>query len=141
MKLIVHELKAAGLSQTVVAPRNMILSAIRPHIYRHNLPTGTLAIEVRDALNTLIATSESITISTIGTKAFFHGYVRFLVDAYLKKGQSYSLKLVGTGYSFSEPAYVGWCNGYDLGKYDSTTVPADIYQSPLDLEIWERTEK
>jgi hypothetical protein len=54
----------------------------------------------------------------------------------LKKGQSYSLKLVGTGYSFSEPAYVGWCNGYDLGKYDSTTVPADIYQSPLDLEIW-----
>ncbi len=142
MKLIVHELEAAGISQEVTATANVIVRAIRPHIYRHNMPAGKLKIEIYDSGNTLISTSESLDISNIGSADFFHGYVRFYVDAYLSKDQTYTFELVGhDGYSFSESSYIGWCNGFDLAKYPASTTPANKFSYPLDFEVWELTSK
>lgn len=139
MTLIVQELQASALTQVVTPDQNTIVEAIRPHIYRHHFATGTLQIQIKDNTNTVIATSEKINIADIGTMQFFHGYVRFYINAYLTAGQAYTICLTAQdGYSFAESAYCGWCNGFDLGKYPATSIPASAVQSPLDLEIWER---
>jgi hypothetical protein len=142
MKLIIHELQSDALEQVVTPDKNTIVSAIRPRLYRHNFATGSLKVQIKDDTDTVIAESAAVNISDIGTAAFFHGYVRFYVDAYLKKNQTYTVCLVSAdGYSFDESAYCGWVNGYDLGKYATATPPADAYAYPLDLEIWERKVK
>lgn len=142
MTLIIHELKAAGLTQTVTPERNTIVTAIRPHIYRHLAPTGSLKLELYDDSDVLVAESENVEIPDIGTMDYFHGYVRFYINAYLKKDVEYTIKLVGEdGYTFNESAFCGWANGFDLAKYPITTTPTNSMQYPLDLEIWERTEK
>ena len=142
MKIIVHELMSDGLQQELTPERNMIVEAIRPRLYRHNFATGSLKMQVIDGSNAVVAESETIQIADIGSAAFFHGHVRFQLNAGLKKGQPYSFKLIGfNGYGFSETAYIGWCNGYDLGKYEASYSPASTLTYPLDIEIWERTSK
>jgi hypothetical protein len=142
MKLVVQELSTGGIDQIVTPEKNTIVEAIRPHLYRHNFPTGSLKLQIIDATSTVIAESETINISIIALADFFHGYVRFFVNAYLEKDQPYTIRLLGIGgYVFDESAYCGWCNGFDLEKYPMDAVPANTFRYPFDLEIWERTVK
>jgi hypothetical protein len=142
MKFVVQELMSSAIEQDFTPSNNTIVEAIRPHIYRHNMPSGSLQLAIYDSSNTLIATSDTVSISAIGILAFYHGYIRFDINAYLQEGQLYKMKLSSSGgYSFSESAYCGWVNGLDLGKYPPSSVPADSWHYPLDYEIWERTAK
>lgn len=137
MKLVVHELTASGIIQELTPDKNLILAAVRPHIYRHNWPTGSLKVQVLNASDDVIAESEEISISNIGSQNFFHGYVRFLVSVGLQKDETYKFKLVGTnGYAFSESAYCGACNDFDLRKYSPNYSPAEGLRAPIDLEVW-----
>jgi hypothetical protein len=139
VKLCVHELTGSGLTQELIADRNVNVVAIRPHIYKHNAPAGTLKVKILDASDVEIAESDAVTITNISGQPFYHGYVRFYINAYLKRDETYKIKLVGEGgYSFNESAYVGWCNDYDSAKYDTDYVVAHAVVRPLDLEIWER---
>jgi len=142
MKLMVSELTASNIDQVVTPEKNTIVEAIRPHLYRHNMPTGSLKLQIRTAADALVAESEVINISDIGSLSYFHGYIRFYINAYLQKNVPYTIRLIGQGgYTFTESAYIGWCGGFDLGKYPVPTVIAESFNQPLDLEIWERTEK
>ncbi len=142
MKLIVHELEASPLNQVIVPSRYTIVEAVRPHLVLYNNPTGTLTLSILDDTALVIATSAVVNIADIATLAYFHGYVKFDINAYLAKDREYTLRLSGSGgYSFSESAYVGWVNGHDLAKYPTITVPAGHFHYPLDYEVWERTAK
>lgn len=142
MKLIIHELKASGLSQALIPDKNMMLEAVRPHIYRHNWPTGSLKIQVLDSEDNVLSESETVSIEDIGSENFFHGYVRFLVNLGLQKDQTYKFKVVGDdGYSFEESAFIGVCNDYDLRKYDAVNSPSGTLYAPFDLEVWTRSAR
>lgn len=142
MKLVVYELTESGITQELTVARNTIVESVRPHIYRHNFATGSLKIQIIDSEDDVIAESESVDIADIlgpDEEDFFHGYVRFDINAGLKKDETYKFKLVGEGgYTFDEAAYIGWCNGFDLGKYDESYVVDHRVLNALDLEIWER---
>lgn len=141
MKLVVHEL-VGSLDQEMRPRKNTIVEAIRPHIYRHAFAAGSLKLQILDDSSAVIAESENVAIANIGSAQFFHGYVRFYVNAYLKKGETYTVRLIGEdGYAFSESAYCGWVNGYDLGKYPALITPDSHFNYPLDFEVWERTVK
>lgn len=140
MKLVVHELQSS-LTQKVVPTRDVFVAAIRPHIYRHNFASGSLKVQVTDDSDVLIIESDELQIEDIGTEDYFHGYVSFLVNVGLQKDVTYKIKLVGTGYTFSESDYIGWCNGFDLGKYEATYDPVALVRYPFDYEIWERKSK
>lgn len=143
MKLVVHELKAEGLHQVLRSDKRVIVEAVRPHLYRHNVPAGSVRMQIYSGED-LVAESNAVDISTIGSLAYFHGYVTFYINAYLDKDVDYTFSLYSDGidgYTFSEPAYVGWCVGFDLGHYDATYVMASNLDSPLDLEIWSRSER
>ena len=142
MTLVVYELEAAGLTQEVTPSKNTIVEAVRPHIMIHDCDTGSLSIEIYDSGDSLIATSNSVDISSISSAAYYHGYVRFNINAYLAKNETYSLKLVGAGgYSFSPASYAGWVNGYDLAKYPLAYTPGSSLSFPFDYEIWARSPK
>jgi hypothetical protein len=143
VKLIVHELQDEGLTQTLVPDKRINVVAMRPHLYRHQWPDGSLKVQIKQGA-TLIAESEAQPISEIGTEDYFHGYVRFYVNAILEKDVEYSFILIsddGDPYEFSEPAYIGWCNGFDLLKYEATYDPSLPSSYPLDMEIWSRKFK
>lgn len=139
MKLLIQEHIATNLTQNLTRTEPAIVEAIRPHIYRHNFPAGTVKVQIHDNLSVLIAESNTVNISAMGTMAYFHGYVKFDINAHLKKNVAYTVSLVSAGYVFNEASYIGWVNGHDLAKYPITGVPASSYNYPLDLEIWERT--
>jgi hypothetical protein len=141
MKLAVQELDTS-LEQDVTPSRNTIVVAIRPHLYRHNFASGGLKLQILDESDTLVSESGEIQIEDIGTSDFFHGYVRFYINAYLERDTKYTVKMLPTGsYSFDESAYIGWANSFDLAKYSPTTLPFNVAEYPLDLEIWHRKEK
>jgi hypothetical protein len=142
VKIHLHELEASGLVQALVPEKNLMLEAVRPHLYRHNWPTGSLKVQVLDSDDNVLAESASVDIEDIGSQNFFHGYVRFLVNVGLVKDETYKFKIVGEdGYSFDESAYIGVCTDYDLRKYEPQETPAGGIYAPLDLELWVRSTR
>lgn len=138
MNLYVHDLVTV-LSQEITTPdRHTHLEAIRPHIYKHLAPSGSFKIQVLDANSNLVAESSTLTAADISASNYFHGYVKFPVKCTLSANTNYFIQLAATGYTFSGSAFIGWCNDYDLRKYDSVL---DGVSSPLDMEIWEYKTK
>lgn len=139
MKIIVHELKTT-LYQTVIPEENTFVEAIRPHIYKHGSPAGALKVQVQDANGYLIAESNTVNIVDLSASAYFHGHITFDINVGLRAGETYRIALVPTiGYSFSESAYIGVCNSYDLSGYTQDYVSSSgNFSAPLDIQIWRR---
>lgn len=138
MKLLVHELQDE-VYQTITPSRNEIVEAIRPHLYKHNFPSGSVVVEVHDNIGCLIAQSDSINIADISDANFYHGYIRFYIKAYLKAGTTYRVVIKAQGgYTFSESAYLGVCNSFDFATYPASYEPSLGVNSPLDIQVWTR---
>jgi hypothetical protein len=136
MILQVHELETE-LKQKFRAVDNVNMYGVRLHLYRHLLPVGSLFVELRNSNNVLIKTSEVIDIADIPqTEDYFHGYIRFLISHPLREGLEYFLALKSTGYSFSESAFIGWCNDFDLRRVRSNYAPNAGISAPLGFELW-----
>lgn len=143
MKLIVFELQDDNIKQQIKVNENDLqVGAIRPHIYRHRAPAGTISMQVQDVNGGIIATSNALTISTLGTLDFFHGQIRFDIEASLNANTVYNIAMRSSGYSFAEAAYVGWCNDYDLQKnernFELDFSNGGDFDAALLMEVWER---
>lgn len=142
MRLFVKELDTTTTQQKItVGDENLYLYAIRPHLYRHNHPSGSLKLQILDASQVLLKESETLAISLLDIPAatnldFFHGYIRFLVSYGLAANTDYYIRLVGSGYSYSDSAFVGWCNDFDLRKVTADYTPSTGLSAALDMEFW-----
>lgn len=141
MKLIVHEI-LTSVSQALTPNKTKQVSVVRPHLYIHNKPVGTLKVTISQEDGTLIGQSTEIDIQSMTTLPYFHGYIRFDVSAHLKRDVKYVFSVVaGGGYSFSENGYVGVCNDFDLRKYDLSAPITHPKYAPLDVEVWSLSYK
>ncbi len=141
MTLLVSEI-STSVFQAVKPNSNKRLAAIRPHLYVRNIPAGTIKVQVCTEDGTLIVESSAVNFSTITSSNEYHGYVTFYVSAYLKKDVTYKIYVVcGGGYTFSESAYCGVCNDYDLRKYPVESEIVHPMLAPLDFEFWTYSEK
>lgn len=140
MNLVVEEL-LTYLEQKITTPdRPVQLRYLRPHLLKYLNPAGSLTVQLRDATNSVVlATSDSVTIQSLhdATGPYFHGYVRFSLNAGLLPLTNYWLRLVPSGYSFSEAAYIAWCKDFDLRKFDADYSPNLGVNSAFDFEPWE----
>lgn len=132
MKLLMEDLDTS-LTQKFKATKNGDIYAIRPHIYVAGNPAGSLYVSLLDVNQKTIATSAAVTIASITSAAYFHGYVRFLVSAQVKKDQYYYVKLHSSGYTLGA-SFVALCKDFDLQKYDRAT--AQAWESAYDIEFW-----
>ena len=138
MKIIEHELFNT-LSQEFTATKNHDIVAVRPKIYVHNSPAGSLKVQRQDQNGLVIDESNSVAINTISTEPFFHGYVRFDMLTPVKEGEIFKLALVGDGgYSFSQGSFIGWLTDWDLRKYTATYFNPIGVRAPFDVEFWEK---
>jgi hypothetical protein len=141
MRLVVHEL-VTELSQTLKPSKHTNVCAIRPHLYIHNAPSGSLKVQIKTSDGVLISESEELVITEITDAVYFHGYVRFDIKAFLMRDIEYQVCVVGAdGYSFSESAYCGVCNDYDLKKYEAEYEQSAGLSAPLDIEVWALSSK
>lgn len=139
MKLIVNELKNE-IYQIIKTDRNTQVEAVRINLYKHNNPAGFFTVEIHNNNGELIAASDdTFSSSEISSSSFFHGLVRFNINAQLMKNVSYRIVLKASGYAFSDSAYVGWCSSFDLPIYANEYEQTGAFQAPLSLEVWERT--
>lgn len=138
MKLVVHELVNTLYQEITVGAKSIRLHAVRPHLYRHLSPAGSVAVQIWDTNGRIVAASDAVSIASIGSGNYWHGCHRFLVTAQLKENTVYRVALVASGgYSFAEAAYAGWCNEYDMPKGTASYSPSTGLSAPLDLELWE----
>lgn len=142
MHLVVYELTATPVIQEIeVGDRSIYVESFRPHLYKHLNPAGSMYIELRNLADVVLATSETVLISDVhnATGPYFHGVVRFGIDASLQANTKYRVALIGSGgYTFSESAYIGWCGGFDLKIVPNSYTPISTADEGLILEIWER---
>jgi hypothetical protein len=142
MTLLVSEINGSSVYQAIRPDSNKFVGAIRPHLYIHNIPSGTLKVQIKTSDGELIAESNARNISAITSSPEYHGYVTFYLQASLRSGVDYLVYIVaGGGYSFSESAYVGVCNDFDLRKYEPIATIIHPIFSPLDLEVWTYSNK
>jgi len=139
LKIQVEELDTT-LSQSFTLTNGMSLTAVRPYIYKHLNPSGSLLLEVKSGATVL--TSKTILISEIITNVasnYFHGFYTFTLDneIFLTPG-TYTIDITGSGgYTFSELAFIGWVRDYNdlIYSVDNDTTSKDI-QKPLTFQLW-----
>lgn len=146
--LIVHEC-SPEVYQEITPSKNILLGAIRPHLYFHNVPSGTIQVRITDENGYQISATSSQNISDlidaveveVGANAYIHSYVRFDIETPLMKDRTYRIYVTcGGGYMFMESAYVGVCKDWDNRKTDvDYSVTYDL-NAPLDFELWERVK-
>lgn len=145
-RVLVSECKPT-VYQPIKADSNMYVVALRPHLMIFGNPTGTVKVQIQDGNGYVVAESSTMTVTEIKTLAeitqdYFHGYIRFYINASLINDVSYRLAVVcGGGYSFSESAYIGVALDWDNTKINTAYTPSNSFQCPLDFEIWERKTK
>lgn len=140
MKLIVEDLSSGIVEQKFTTgdfPVNLV--AVRPHMYKHLAPAGSIVMQLRDASGSLLKSSDALTIASITAASgnYFHGLIKFDLKAGLLPNTTYRFRMTTTGYTHSESAYIGWCRDFDLGRYDATYTSDTGLNAPLGLEIWE----
>lgn len=131
----------ATLTQSMTASKAQSIEAVRLHIYKHNSPAGSLIVKIKDSNGGVLATSNTVTISSISSAAFFHGYIRFDLNHSFLASDAFNLELSSSGYTFAESAYIGWVKDMsdnDYRKYSTGYTPNIGFVSPLDCEFWER---
>lgn len=137
--LVVIECDPDTVYQQIVADKNMFVVALRPHLYIHGSPAGSVKVQVLDTNNRVVAESATQTITSLKTESYAHGYIKFDINASLRKGTSYRLAVVcGGGYTFSESNYIGVCLDWDSPKVECSYSPNTGFNAALDFEIWER---
>ncbi len=140
MKLFVEEVRTSLYQTITVGSKPLQLAAIRPHLMRWLAPAGSLTVQIWDGNRNLVETSPSMTIASLGSGNYWHGYQRFYMNSFLRAGTVYRIAVVASGYTFSESAYFGWVNAYDLRKAPSTFTPNAGANAEFDLELWESKE-
>jgi hypothetical protein len=144
MKLVVSELTSNlgnALFQPVRVTETLNLVAVRPKLYLHNHPTGSVKVSVCDTSGEVLHASEIIDVSAITDASYFHGHVRFYIEGSLLKDQQYWIKIEATGYTFSEDSYIGVCHDFDFNTYPLNYDPSSDQNKPLDIQFWQRTNK
>lgn len=141
MKLIVHELDSPIVQEITVGSKAMQIEAVRPWVYKHNTASGGIKMRIKSTLDVVLFESEEILISdiTAATGNYFHGPVRFYIDAALQANTNYKVEMISTGaYTFSESSYVGWCNGFDLKFIANDYTPSGPLEDALLIEFWSK---
>lgn len=142
MKLIVRPIE--NFVEQILTPtkENSMVGAVRPHLYIHNCPGVPLQVRILSLRGSLIAESDVIDTSEITAAPFYHGYVRFLIEANLKKGTKYRFQVAALSpYTFDSDSYVGVANDYDLRKYQPNPADPPSMLAPLDIEVWTFSKK
>jgi hypothetical protein len=137
MTLVIHEL-VTTLTQSVTKDYAEDVGAIRLYLIKYAAPAGSLYVEIQTSGGSLLVTSDTVTITDISAVAHFHGYVRFTFPTSYKLAAdtTYKIVLKSTGYTFSELAYVGWCNAYEFAFVDADYSPSTGLNAPLLLEMY-----
>ncbi len=139
MRLIVYELLTSRTQELTTDGIKQVY-AVRPHLYRKASPAGTIKVQIKTMADVLVAESDAVSIASLGSGTYWHGYRRFVVSASLAANTEYKFVVVTSGYTFGESAYVAWVSGLDLGNYATGYVVTDDFHSPLDLEVWTRKQ-
>jgi len=138
MTLIVEELLTTLTLEVTTDAKVKQVYAVRPHMYRHGSPAGSVYVEIRTTADAVVATSDTRAITSIGTGTYWHGKSRFVVSAHLAPNTTYKVVLIASGYTFAEAAYLGWANSFDLASLEATYTPAVGFSAPLAVEMWTR---
>ena len=137
MILVLHEHLAtpALYQEFTVGAKNLQVTNIGVHLYRHGAPAGTVAVLVHPAGGgTPLVTSPSLSLASIGgPETYWHGYQRFSTPVMLKKNTTYRVSLSTASYSFSESAYIGWVDDRTWSKVSPLYSPG-LYA--LDFELF-----
>lgn len=143
MNLVIHELTALNITQEIeIGDTALQVEAIRPHLFKWLNPAGSLKFLIKDEPGTTtLFESDAVTVQSITDVSgdYFHGPVKFPMLAALQANTKYQVVLTGiSGYTFSESAYIGLCNGFDLKVVQNSYSPASSLEESLIFEVWAR---
>lgn len=137
MKLLIHELISALWQEIEVGAKPIQIYAVRPHLYRHGWPAGSVQVQIADTSGRLIDSSAPVSLAQIGTGTYWHGYAEFRVSTALKENTKYRIGVVPSGlYAFSTDAYAAWVTDESLRKVTASYALSERLPA-LDMEIWE----
>jgi len=142
--LTIHELgnEEAEFEQVLTLEKDILINAIRPYIYKHNSPAGTIRMAIwknaaEIAYGELTSTEMENLDDDLANFDFAHGHMRFDLNRFvrLRKGE-YTIKMSSTGYTFSESAYFGWVKAHEDIRYSINGVSQNAFENPYTVELW-----
>lgn len=140
--LMVHEIYGSALIQQFRTPNDGLvreIAAIRPHLYIQGGPSGQILVRLQNTSTVgVLADADLVTVSSITSATYFHGYVTFDINATVQPNTVYQISVGASGATWTSASFVGWVTDHDKRKYSPNYTPATDAEYPLDFEIWER---
>lgn len=136
---IYNSLEVRQLMRVLTEPK--MIKGIRVNLIRVGSPAGSVFAQLQTAGGVEMISSDSRTISSLGSGNNWMGLVPFDLEAGLLANTNYFFSLGISGYTYSEAAHLAWAVdwGYDdEGKNPGFYTPYGVDDAPLDIEIWEK---
>lgn len=142
MYLIIDEL-VTTLDQEINITKGSEVKYIRPYIYKHGSPSGSIKMSIRDDSGELDSVTLTIAeidanLSTPGT--YYHGFVRFTFDNVVKLPVgTYTIRMEGTdGYTFvnSSTAHIAWVQEFENRTNTLSESSSLLFDNPHSVQLW-----
>lgn len=112
------------------------LAAIYPHLYLHNLPSGSFAFSLKKSGVTIFSkeyTATEMKIAAGTALDYDHFWMPVIPDEPIQlDGGYYQLELLANNYAYSDNNFIGWCRNFEaqdysnVGSFNQTFFPMQI---------------
>ena len=141
--LVVNPLKDY-LDQNITVEDKAVFESMRLLLYKHLSPAGEFRLEILYPEGGSVIASATLTSALMEANAteitstnYAHGWFRFDFGEFVTlHPASYTLRLIGVGYSFSENAYIGWIQEHEDLTHRLNYTPENDFHNPLSYQGW-----
>ena len=137
--LVIDELRTT-LEQDFQVANRIQINTVRPMLYIHNAPAGSVTVTLKKGSTILSSATLSIAniISMASLSNFTWGTFSFYLDedVVLHPDTDYTLELSSSGYSYSESSYIGMVKPHENPKNTFEDTAINSYENAFGFELW-----
>jgi hypothetical protein len=139
--LLLETVENAPLAQNFEVTDRLQLVAIRPWLYLHNDPVGSIKVSLKFGAETIasktLTVAEILTLANLPAGRYHHGFFTFDLEAVLNIKTTYQITVEGAdGYAYDPDKYFAWIKPHEnlVNTFNENVLFDD--QNPFGYQIW-----
>jgi len=138
--LLIEPIEAVPVEQTFKMFERLQVQAVRPYLYLHNDPTGSIKVAIKydgqKIASKTLTVAEILNLAELPAGQYHYGFFTFDIEAVLNIKTEYQIEVSGVGYGYDPNSYFGWIKPHEnlINTFSESVLYDD--QNPFGFQLW-----